>query len=532
MNSGEEPRAKGQGMQFRCLHAVGVSWGVRLRRWIGNPSPSLSPKTIGAGVMPSTRRGEEFCRVSRAVSLAPSQTCILTSDSLRGEGRGEGAEFSSRAPASSSLSFALRSLILTSLCVLLCGCKGHWEDYEKTLGYRGKARLNPFLAAERMLNEMGHKARGTKALAQMPSHDAVILISGENGLPEGRAKQLLRWTYSGGHLIYCLGGTMPYNDFDTQFGSFIAAILKEEMEDPVLEQLGVGLKKRVAKEELKELAKGVLKKDAAEDDKKAAPPAKRDEAKKKDKEPFDEEEDDSWLESVNEVSWNGQKYQLSLGGHQFLILQRKLRTGEFSAGPKKESLALHLTHGMGTVTLLAHARPFRNHWIGERDHARWLVDLVGSGAKKEVLFVTGASGSFLGLLWHHGWMALVALTACLVFWLWQQMPRFGPIAEVELDTTRHFASHIGALGQFFWRMRRGAFLVNAARDAVWERVRERHRSLDDGSRRMNDHLAEEISRRTGLPLKRICAAFDVAPPDSAHNFVTLMRDLQAIRAAL
>jgi hypothetical protein len=73
--------------------------------------------------------------------------------------------------------------------------------------------------------------------------------------------------------------------------------------------------------------------------------------------------------------------------------------------------------------------------------------------------------------------------------------------------------------------------VNAAREAVWERVRERHRSLDDGSRQMNDHLAAEIARRTGLPVERVTAAFDVAPP-VAPSFVNLMRDLQAIRRAL
>ncbi|OYW75355.1 MAG: hypothetical protein B7Z37_13685 [Verrucomicrobia bacterium 12-59-8] len=187
---------------------------------------------------------------------------------------------------------------------------------------------------------------------------------------------------------------------------------------------------------------------------------------------------------------------------------------------------------MGSVTLLAHARPFRNRWIGEHDHARWLAALVGEHGSREVLFVSTSTGSFIGLLWQHGWMAVVTLAVCLGFWLWQQMPRFGPLAEVELDSTRHFASHIGALGEFFWRMRRVTLLVDAARGAVWERVRERHRALDDGSQQMNDQLAEEIARRSGLTAKRVAAAFDVAPPNSVHNFVNLMRDLQAIRRAL
>lgn len=434
----------------------------------------------------------------------------------------------------------MRLFMTFTASLLLCGCSGKWEDYEKTLGYRGKARVNPFLAAERLLDELGHDAHGAKTLTKLPAHDAVILISGESGLPEGRAKQLLTWTFNGGHLIYCLGGTRPYNDFETQFGSFIAALLLEEEKDPVLEKLGIGVQRRLPEDEISDLTSGLFgpKKADKKDEKKDSAPAKKDDTKKdakkkkKKSKAEEEEEVEKRLESVLEVEWNGQKYSLSLGGHQHLILKRKLRAGEFSAGSKNESLALHLKHGMGSVTVLAHARPFRNRWIGERDHARWLAALAGEHGTKEVLFVAATSGSFLGLLWQHGWMALIALGLCLVFWLWQQMPRFGPLADVELDSTRHFASHIGALGEFFWRMRRGALLVDAARDAVWERVRERHRSLDDGGRKMNEVLAGEIARRTGLPVKRVAAAFAVAPPDSAHNFVTLMRDLQAIRRAL
>lgn len=434
-------------------------------------------------------------------------------------------------------SCAFRRVMTIAALFVLCGCDGHWEDVEKTTGYKGKARVNPFLAAEELLDELGHHAHGAKSLTKMPPHDAVILISGEGGLPEGRAKQLLRWTFSGGHLIYCLGGTRPYNDFETQFGSFIAAMLIEEEKDPILEQMGVGVQKRFKEEGLKGFIKEEpKKKDGEKGESKAASPDKKsqagkDEAKNPKKEKTDDDEDEEWLESVREVKWNDQTYQLSLGGYMNLILKRKLRQGEFSAGSKNESLALHLQHGMGSVTLLSHARPFRNRWIGEQDHARWLAALVGEHGSREVLFVSSSSGSFLGLLWQHGWMALVALAVCLIFWLWQQMPRFGPMAEVELDSTRHFASHIAALGEFFWRMRRGSLLVNAAREAVWERVRERHRSLDDGSRQMNDHLAAEIVRRTGLPVERVTAAFDVAPP-VAPSFVNLMRDLQAIRRAL
>lgn len=415
------------------------------------------------------------------------------------------------------------SLRYTVLALLfLCGCKGHWEEGEQTIGYKGKARVNPFLAAERMLNALGHHAHSTKTFTQLPKYQTVMFISGESGLSAGRARQLLRWVSRGGRLIYCLEGMRPYNDFQTQYGSIITAMLMEEERDPILEQLGVGVMKRLPLEELGQLTKKQKKADES---------ASKESGKSK-WQHAEHDDDEEWTERLLKVDWCGQPYQLSLGGRLSLILKRKLRSGESSAGLKNESLALFLEHGRGSVTLLSHARPLRNHWIGEHDHARWLAALVGAEEGREVIFVTATAGGFMGLLWQHGWMALVTLMLLLLFWLWQQMPRFGPLTEVEVDTTRHFASHIGALGEFFWRMRRGTLLVDSARDAVWERVHERHRPLDEGSRIMSGALAEEIARRTGLPQKRVVAAFEVSAPSSAHNFVSLMRDLQAMRRAL
>lgn len=433
--------------------------------------------------------------------------------------------------------------VLGAAALLLCGCgKGKWEDFEKVTGYRGKARLNPFLAAERMLNELGHDVRQVKSLAKLPDHSAVLVVSGEGGMSEGRARQLLGWVFSGGHLMYCLGGTKPYNDYDSEFGAFLAAMLLEEQKDPVLDRLGVGVEKRFDTEGLEDLLKEITQEVKAPDEKKTGNESKnndKDAPKKKPKVPSKAEQtddegnkDESWLEVFQQVNWNGRTYRLQLGGHRQLSLARDLDIGEFSAGPKDESLALHLQHGMGQVTLLTHARPFRNRWLGEHDHARWLAALVGAQPSKEVMFVAASAGSFFGLLWERGWMALVALAVCILFWLWRQMPRFGPLAEVELDSTRHFASHIGALGEFFWRMKRGALLAEAAREAVWTKVHEKHRSLDDGSRQMSDALAEFLAARSGLPAKRVIAAFAAAPPGNAHHFVPLMRDLQTIRRSL
>ena len=434
-------------------------------------------------------------------------------------------------------------LLGLSLLMLLGGCdgKGHWQEYEKVLGYKGKARLNPFLATQKILAELGHETKDLKGLAKLPAHSAVMFVSGEGTMSAGRARQLLSWVYSGGHLVYSLSGTKPYNDHETQFGTFIQAVLLDEQKDPMLERLGITTEKRFDEEVLDDVLGEIFGEDHKKANKRKEGGTNSSENKDKTKQKpsakpkklgEDGEYDEEWLETAEVVKWRGATYRLRLGGYQQLYLDRPLTEDEFSAGPAEAALALHLQHGAGNVTVLAHARPFRNRWIGDQDHARWLAALVGGEAPKEVIFVAATSGSFFGLLWRHGWMAVLAFLALLAFWLWKQVPRFGPPAEVEVDTTRHFASHLGALGEFFWRIKRGPVLVRAAREDVWARIRERHRAMHDGGSLVSDDLAAFLSARSGLPAKRVAAALEAPTPTNAHNFVLLMRDLHTLRRSL
>ena len=139
----------------------------------------------------------------------------------------------------------LGRLALCALLFALCSCEGHWEEVEKVTGYRGKARVNPFLAAERVLDELGHDAERKLFLSKMPSYDAVMFLSAEGGLSEGRTKQLLEWVENGGHLIYCLGGTRSYNDYSTglELGMRVLNDVLVEEGDPLLRDLGIKVNK-------------------------------------------------------------------------------------------------------------------------------------------------------------------------------------------------------------------------------------------------------------------------------------------------
>ena len=78
-------------------------------------------------------------------------------------------------------------LACLGLCLLLSACNGHWEDYDREIGYKGKARIDPFLAAQQLLIELGHSAERSPRLGDLPYFDGVVFASAENGMPVATA---------------------------------------------------------------------------------------------------------------------------------------------------------------------------------------------------------------------------------------------------------------------------------------------------------------------------------------------------------
>ena len=175
---------------------------------------------------------------------------------------------------------AHRIFLLLTLCMLLTACDGHWEQVEKTKGYQGKARVNPFLAAQRLLEELGHEPERRLNLGILPETDAVIILSGEGGVSEGRARQLTNWVRDGGHLIYCLSGCRAYNDHASglELGLAMLENVREQEGDPLLDEFGIELKKwdsETMERSLEAARKKVKEKtQAPEEPQKAAPEKK------------------------------------------------------------------------------------------------------------------------------------------------------------------------------------------------------------------------------------------------------------------
>jgi hypothetical protein len=453
------------------------------------------------------------------------------------------------APARPRAATAVAPLLVLTLCLLSTSCK--FRDEEVVIGYKGKARSDPFLAAQYLLKEYDHDAAKLTVLKKLPEEplDKVLVLSGENGISEGRARQLLQWVDDGGHLIYALAGCRPYSDWNI-FGiiSNVAPRTGKEQKDPLLLALDVELSDRSIdlKEKLNEPVKeaaeskkdkaendaGVDKADAAEETK-AKAKSKQEKAETNDKtDPPNAKDLAAALEDAGmrsyELQWNSRTYDLELSQLVTFKLTRKLRTGEFAAGPVDAAAALGLRRGLGRITLINHARPFRNRYLADHDHAGLLLDLVGDDPA-EVQFVLSLEGSFWGMLWQKAWMAILALALLVLLWLWRNLPRFGPVRHVELHETKHFLEHITALGHFFHALKRNDILLTAAADAVRARALRRFPHLHAGGEAALNALLME---RSGLPEDRVHAAMSPPVSQQPHHLVRMLHDLQKLRQSL
>lgn len=407
---------------------------------------------------------------------------------------------------------------------LLTGCDT--EEVEIPSGYKGRARTDPFLAAQLLLEEYDHSAEKKNSMPKLPESPeySMLVVSGEAGISALRAQQLLDWCARGGHVVYPLAGCRPYNDWGfIDIGAGLGYTGNADRADPLLELIKV---KRSYRSTKKEPSKD---KASSDKNKKAPTPTPPVESK-----PAPEKAPIKTAEDVptrtDSIVWDGEPLHIEMPQFVSLSYEGQPRKGDYLAGTVDNSSVISIAYGRGRVTVLNHARPLRNRYLGDAGHADFLLALADPEQMRDVTFVVDLEGDgFLSLLWEKAWRPLVGLALLLAFWLWRNLPRFGPIRTAELHTTKHFVDHIWALGQFFHRLRRDDVLLNAAADAVRARATRLFPHLHDGG---DAALIPLLVQRSGLPEERVKAALAATPPGQPWMAVRLLQDQQTLRNSL
>jgi hypothetical protein len=339
---------------------------------------------------------------------------------------------------------------------------------EQDVGYRGEARLNPLLAAERLYTGMGARARTLPgALGKLPPNDyALLLVSERRAISQKQLDALREWVKHGGRLVVALDEAPSL--------------------DPILAWLHV----RVVGD------KG-----------------------DREKEPGSE---------VLEMPARSGKIRIEVPREPRLV--DGLGKANFSVGSPSGYFLLRFYEGEGRVIVLSDASFLTNSRIGEADHARaaWAVVNAKEPPRGVWIVVREDIPTLLGLLARHAWAASASVLLFLAAWLWLAGARFGPVALDPSRDRRSLLEHIEAAGELLFRVGRGADLVQAVREALLRRVEVREPEI---AKLPPDEMVQRLAGLTKTSPARVNAALNAAVTGPA-DLTTTVQTLETLRRSL
>ncbi|BDS05649.1 hypothetical protein NT6N_06890 [Oceaniferula spumae] len=392
-------------------------------------------------------------------------------------------------------------LIGLSLSLLLSSC-GEKEVKRRTVGYKGKAKSNPFLAAERFLAKQGKDVSSEYGLAQLDYNTSTLFLPPSSINTVGRAKRILKWIDEGGHLVLMLeGGEMGGNDFSMEPSTLF---WQEELSDGVdymFDELRISYRTQ-------SLSSAGSSSTLDLDDWEA-------------------------MEEKDRVLLGSGESKINIGAGEMELRYWSEKAMEFKShylgnyaskdehGEDDQHRFVSITHGTGRLSLMADARPLRNRYLAYADHAEFLVALVNLSRPGKVIFSSGEGDGFFTMVWRHFKMAVIGILVVVVFWLWRHLPRFGPEQDIVGGGTREFSEQVRGIGRFLWHHKRDDALLGALRANV-----NRKLSLQPGIG--HEGIFEQLADSTSLPVESIIEAMTREHINEPGVMVRVTKNLQII----
>lgn len=201
-----------------------------------------------------------------------------------------------------------------------------------------------------------------------------------------------------------------------------------------------------------------------------------------------------------------------------------------------------LPYGEGEVLVLSELDAFANRRLSpigttadarqdaEREQrrdaqTRLMAQLAGAWVDGDAVWLLShRGGSLTALLWREGWPVMLGLGLALLAWLRGASQRLGPLVPTPPAHRRALMEHIDAAGQFAFRNDHGASLHAALREAVLERLAQRHAlaRLDEAA------LAQVLADRSRVPIDGVTAALALphrATPEQFREAVATLATL-------
>lgn len=366
------------------------------------------------------------------------------------------------------MKYHLVRLLVMVVALLSAGCE--FEEVTKETGFKGKARINPWLAAERFVGKKGHDVHSSGGWVKPEwDHRAYFVPVGVlNNV--GVVSAMKEWVSDGGHLVLLV----EYSDSDwNDWSDYQRSV--PELQKPLVDFL-----------------------------KDAGVTIERSRAGKPD---------------GTTVTFGERTYEVEVDTN-----------ARVSTPAAKDGNFASVEYGYGRITVIPDARIFRSRKIGDKDHAALLSALIGSSTTEgSVVFLRGAGISLWRMLARHLWPVLVGLALTLIIWLWKSFTRFGPMeSAATASPLRGYDHHLEALGDFQWRLDKGSALLAPIR----ERIVEGGQKAAAAAGRKDADFFQFLAERAGIPRERVTRALTESAPADGNIMTRTTADLQKLLAVL
>ncbi len=294
------------------------------------------------------------------------------------------------------------ALLLVAFALTACD----YREVTREIGYKGKARINPWLAAERFCAQYHGKVRSLASWEEPGNGDAVWFVPAQLLANASYTKRLSQWAADGGHLIVLVDHASDTNDWYQRF-------TENKLEPPLLQMLDqVGI-------ELKDSPS-----------------------------------------TASTVEFDGETYEVAATS-QSSVRQGKEKPGVIASVETGEGRITVITDAR-----IFRNRWIGDKQHAELLDAL----ILATGMEGGIGFLRGAGLSLWDLLGMHLWPVLTGLGVLTLLWLWKNFTRFGPIeAATTTSPLRGYEHHLEALGDFQWRHDRAAALLAPLRSQIVDR---------------------------------------------------------------
>lgn len=306
--------------------------------------------------------------------------------------------------------------LLSLLVLLLTGC-GEYEEREREVGYKGLAKINHLLAAERLANEMGLKASSYAGAPSLPPAPRTTLVLPADALQsEGQLEEISDWVSEGGNLIVYLTLQNKRKRAWNSEGE------KEEPFQVFLDFFEMAVEENEAEEGSSMRGEKVESLAFAEE------------------EPYETDFRSPYLLSDKEAPETGSKAFFSYN------------------------------YGEGDLTILGSAQLFDNQHLGKAEHATLLWDLLDMGQNEQVWFIHSTRLSFFKLLWQRAPQFVLLLLVTLALLVWWAARGFGPKFIRGTNPSAKLDEHLEASGAFFLKHKAEGLVIFQLRERLFRQL--------------------------------------------------------------